>query len=322
MSSSSKSSPKSSSKSSSKSSPGLTATSTSVLFDIPGPLARRRHRLAGVLGGAAVLGVLAYVIYRFAATGQFDGRKWSILEYKNPQIVLLEAYLNTLEAAAVAAVFALFLGALFAAARLSDHAPARAPAFALVELFRAIPLLLLMFLFYYGTPTLGIRVDPFWAVVLGLTLYNGAVLAEIFRAGIEAVPRGQSEAAYALGMRKTQVMVKILLPQAVRTMLPTIISQLVVLLKDTALGFLVTYDELLKQIKQLASAPDFDFPLIPLVIVGGTVYVATCILLSLLATWVEGRTRRSKKIAHGDEIDEAKLAALTAGGTGQGAPPL
>lgn len=295
---------------------------SSVLFDVPGPQARRRHAIAGVLGGLLIAALLAYVVYRFWVTGQFDGQKWSILEYKNPQIALLQGYLNTLQAAAVAAVFALALGALLAAARLSDHVSWRGPAFVTVELFRGIPLLLLMFVFYYGAPSLGFRVEPFWAVVLGLTLYNGAVLAEIFRAGIEAVPSGQSEAAYALGMRKTQVMVKILLPQAVRTMLPTIISQLVVLLKDTALGFLVTYDELLKVIKQLASSPEFGYPLIPLVMVGGTVYVATCILLSLLANWVERRTRRSTKVARGDGADEAKLAGLTAGGTGQGAPPL
>ncbi|GAA3384446.1 amino acid ABC transporter permease [Cryptosporangium minutisporangium] len=265
---------------------------TSVLFDVPGPRARRRNALIGVIGTVAILAALGYVIYRFWETGQFSGTKWEIFAYKQPQITILEGYLNTLKAAGIAAVLALALGIALAAARVSDRAWLRTPAFAFVELFRAVPLLLLMFLFYYGAPTLGFRVSPLWAVVLGLTLYNGSVFAELFRAGIASVPRGQSEAAYALGLRKSQVMMSVLVPQAVRAMLPAIISQLVVLLKDTALGFLVTYDELLKQLKQLATAPDFEYPLIPLVLVGGVIYVATCLLLSWFATWVERRLAR------------------------------
>ncbi|MFG1923970.1 amino acid ABC transporter permease [Cryptosporangium sp. NPDC048952] len=271
---------------------------TSVLFDVPGPRARRRNLLIGLVGSVVILGALAYVIYRFNKTGQFSGTKWEIFEYKQPQITILEGFLNTLKAAGIAAVLALALGVALASARVSDHAWLRVPSFWFVEVFRAVPLVLLMFLFYYGTPSLGLRVSPLWAVVLGLTLYNGSVFAELFRAGIASVPRGQSEAGYALGLRKTQVMTSVLVPQAVRAMLPAIISQLVVLLKDTALGFLVTYDELLKQLKQLATAPQFEYPLIPLVIVGGAIYVATCLLLSWFATWLERRlSRRGSRTA-------------------------
>jgi glutamate transport system permease protein len=270
---------------------------TSVLFDVPGPRARRNNRMLAVIGGLLVAALLAYVLYRFWVTGQFSPRKWEILTYANPQRVLLRGYLHTLAAAGVGATFALILGAFLAAARLSDHRWLRQPAFAAVELFRAVPLVLLMFLFYYGTPSLGFRFSPFGAVVLGLTLYNGSVLAEVFRAGVQAIPRGQGEAAYAMGMRKTQVMANVLLPQAIRSMLPAIISQLVVLLKDTALGFLVTYRELLTEIKQLATAQRFEFPLIPLAIVGGIIYVATCLLLSWLATRAERRLNRSRRSA-------------------------
>jgi glutamate transport system permease protein len=274
------------------------ADQATILYDAPGPRARRRNRIIGVVGAAVLVALLAYVVVRFSSTGQLSGKKWSIFEYANVQRTVLDGYLHTLYAAGVAAVLALTLGALLAAARLSDHGWLRRGSLGFVEVFRAIPLLLLMFVFYYGTPSIGLRVSPFWAVVFGLTLYNGAVLAEIFRAGIEAVPRGQSEAALAVGLRKGQVMRLVLLPQALRSMLPAIISQLVVLLKDTALGFLVTYDELLKQIKQLASAGEFEFPLIPLVLVGGTMYVGTCLLLAALAKWLERRLRRSPAVAH------------------------
>jgi glutamate transport system permease protein len=267
---------------------------TQVLFDVPGPRANLRNRIIGVTGGLAIAGSLGFVIYRLWATSQFESKKWSILEYKVVQQTLLDGYLNTLRAAGVAAVLALLLGGVLAIARLSEHALLRWPSLAFVELFRAVPLLLLMFLFYYGTPSLGLRVSPFLAVVFGLALYNGSVLAEIIRAGVESVPRGQAEAAYAVGLGKTQVMIFVLLPQAIRTMLPNIVSQLVVLLKDTALGFLVTYEELLKQVKQLATAPAFDYPLIPLAIVAGTVYITTCLLLSWFATWLERRLNRSR----------------------------
>ena len=105
----------------------------------------------------------------------------------------------------------------------------------MVEFFRAVPVLLLMVFIWY---LIGINRDgaSFWAVVIALTLYNGAVLAEVLRAGVNAVPKGQREAAYAIGMRKSQVMNIVLLPQAVKIMLPAIISQCIVALKDTALG--------------------------------------------------------------------------------------
>src|SRR3712207_4410242 len=138
-------------------------------------------------------------------------------------------------------------GVLFAAPRLSDHWWISIPAGAVVEFFRAVPLLLLIFFIFYGVPFLTFQpMSTFWAVVIGLTLYNGSVLAEAFRAGIRAVPAGQSEAAYAVGMRKGQVMQHILVPQAARSMLPVIVSQLVVLVKDTALGYIVGYTELLQ----------------------------------------------------------------------------
>ena len=121
------------------------------------------------------------------------------------------------------------------------------------------------------------------------------MLAEIFRAGIIAVPRGQREAAYALGLRKTQVMRLVLLPQAVRAMLPAIISQLVVLLKDTALGFIITYEELLLRRQADRRAGAFDFPYVLTYLIVAAIYIATCVVLSLLASWLEKRSRRSRK---------------------------
>ena len=209
---------------------------SSVLFDLPGPRARRRHRIAAIVTVVALVALLAAVVYRLATQDQFTMQKWE--PFVTPSIVelLLRGLLDTLRAAFFAIVLAVVFGLFFGAAKLSQHRPLRWPAWLVVEFFRAVPLLMLIFVLYnvYGR-TLG----SFWCLVFGLTLYNGSVLAEVFRAGINAVPKGQAEAAYAMGMRKYQVMTLILLPQAVKIMLPAIVSQCIVVMKDTSLGYAI-----------------------------------------------------------------------------------
>lgn len=282
---------------------------STVLFDVPGPRARIRYRAFAVVGVVAIAALVGFVLWRFVDTGQFEARKWGWIEYKQIQLSLIEALGRTLSAFAVGAVLALTFGAIFAAARLSDHRWISAPAAVIVELFRAIPLVIMMFFFYYGLPQTGIKLDAFTAVVLSLMLYNGSVLAEVFRAGINSLPKGQSEAAYALGMRKTQVMVLVLLPQALRAMLPTIISQLVVLLKDTALGFLITFEELLYWGRQIGGQLQFGRPLIPTMIVVASIYIGLCLLLTWFANYLEKRNRRNKKVIKLED-DKANLVVL------------
>ncbi|MEV7094609.1 amino acid ABC transporter permease [Amycolatopsis sp. NPDC051045] len=285
---------------------------SNVLFDVPGPRARLRYRTYAVVGTVVVLAFLAFIGWRFYDSGQFTARKWEWLQYAQVQEDLANAVLQTLQAFAAAAVLALVFGAIFAAGRLSDHAWIRRIAGFVVEFFRAIPALILMFLFYFGLPTAGVPTTPFLGVVLGLTLYNGSVLAEVFRAGIQSLPTGQSEAAYALGMRKTQVMFLVLLPQAIRAMLPTIISQLVVLLKDTALGFIITFQELLYYARYIGSQGTFGRPIVPSTIVATGLYVVMCLLLTALATYLERRNRRNKKVVTGPPTAADDLVAASA----------
>jgi glutamate transport system permease protein len=265
-----------------------------VLFDVPGPQSRRRYRIYGLIGIVLVALVLLWLGKRLKDTGQFNAAKWDVFTYEQVRHDLLAGLRNTLKAFALGSALALGFGTVFAAGRLSDHAWIRRPAIVVVELFRAIPLVIMIFLIYYGFTD---AKEKLWSLALGLMLYNGSVLAEVFRAGVNAVPRGQREAAFALGMRKSQVMVTILLPQALRTMLPSIVSQLVVLLKDTALGFLIVYDELLDQGKDLFDDFQFQRPVIPVSIVIAVIYIIMCALLSLLAWLLDRRLRRSPKTA-------------------------
>ena len=272
---------------------------TSVLYDVPGPRAIVRNRLLGVLTVVVVVAVLGVLIWRLADAGQFSAQKWQAFGYTRIWEQFGIATLRTLAAFAASAVGAIVLGFVLAIGRMSEHAWVRWPVTAIVEVMRAVPVLIMMMLIYYGLPVVGIKLDSYWAVVIALVVYNGSVLAEVIRAGIESLPRGQAEAGYAIGLRKSAVMQLILLPQAIRAMLPMIIAQLVVTLKDTALGFIITYPELLYFAKQLGSNAVLGSPLIPSAIVAGAIYISMCLLLSLAAVKVEQRMRRSPKVAAG-----------------------
>ncbi len=282
--------------------------STSVLFDEPGPLTRRRHKLYSLVFALVSAGVLAWVVYKLNAAGQFDPQIYQDLSQPNVWNAIGDGVVNTLKAAALGIVLAVVLGAGLAVARLSDHAVVRVPATLVVQFFRAVPLLLLIIALFAYMSIQGIEseVASLSSLVIGLMLYNGAVLAEVFRAGVNAVPRGQSEAAYGIGMRKTQVMWVVLMPQAVRFMLPAIISQCVVVLKDTSLGFVVIYLELLRQGKLIAEYVDNSLITYLLIAV---IYITMNSLVSALAVWLERRlSRRGRAAAQSVAATEAVVS--------------
>jgi glutamate transport system permease protein len=273
---------------------------SSVLFDTAGPRTRARYRLYTLLASVVVVLIVGFFIWRMWDTGQFAYAKWEpFLTPVYIKALLVDGLLKTLEMAATSIIFAVILGALLGIGKLSDRAWIGWPCWAVVEFFRAVPLLLLIvFIFFaYGIGEGGI--GSYWSVVIGLTLYNGSVLAEVFRAGINAVPRGQSEAAYALGMRKSQVMITILMPQGVKIMLPAIISQCVVALKDTSLGFYVLAPGLTRVGKDIYTqfANHVQTAL---------VLAAIYILVNLALSWVATRVQRRF-------VGENKKLAVTAG---------
>ena len=260
----------------------------SVLFDEPGPRTRRRHRLYGVALVVLAAAVLAWVVLKLEQGGELDQQVFDDLSQPNIWTAIGDGVVATLKAAGIAIVLSVVVGFLLATGRISDRPWISQPCRWIVEFFRAVPVLLMMiFLFAW----LAGRVDDtetraLIAVVGGLVLYNGSVLAEVFRAGLNAVPRGQVEAAYAIGMRKGQVLRMIQTPQAVRFMLPAIISQCVVALKDTSLGLVVTYTELLRQGKLIAQFVDNQLMTYLLIAV---IYISMNSVVSALATWLERR---------------------------------
>ncbi|EPH42856.1 amino acid ABC transporter permease [Streptomyces aurantiacus] len=267
--------------------------SANVLFDAPGPKARVRNIIYTVIGSLAVIGGIVWIILRLNDKGEFDPDLWDIFNYSGIRQNILDSLVATLKVFALAGVLSLVVAVILCVARLSDHRPVRWLAVGFIDLFRSIPLLITIFAFWVGLVG---DMTPFWALVLGLTIYNGCVQAEVLRAGINAVPTGQKEAAYALGLRKTQVMATVLFPQAIRSMLPSIISQLVVTLKDTSLGFMILYPELLQSARLIANNTPVNgvYPFVQTVTVFGVIYISLCMILSALATWLERRGRRAK----------------------------
>lgn len=266
--------------------------SDAVLYDVQGPKARRRVLIGSVVAGLLLLAVVVVAVLRLQENGQFEARLYRpFIDQPVLYERLLEGLLNTLKAAAYALVLAVVLGVLLAFGRLSSSPFVRLPSIAVIELFRALPLLLLILGIFLAYPILvGRPLDPLYALVAGLTLYNGAVIAEIVRAGIQSLPRGQSEAALSIGLTRGQNLRLVLLPQAVRVMLPALISQLVVLLKDTSLGFVISFPELLRTGQQLVQNLDNPLQLFVLVAI---IYILINLALSSLATVVERRQRRT-----------------------------
>ncbi|MFE0700699.1 amino acid ABC transporter permease [Streptomyces sp. NPDC058872] len=270
-----------------------------VLYDVPGPRARRRNLLWTLLFLLALAAVLWWVVASLADKNQLEWSKWApfFTDARVWQTYILPALKNTVIAAALAMVIALPLGALLGVLRLSDHRTVRVAAGTVVEFFRAIPVLILMLFAnaaYSEFTDVSPDTRPLYAVVTGLVLYNASVLAEVVRAGILALPAGQTDAAKAIGMRKGQTMAHVLLPQSVTAMLPALVSQLVVIVKDTALGgAMLGFSELLASVRPMSA--NYGANTIACFTVVAVIFVALNFALTTFASRLERRLRRGKK---------------------------
>jgi glutamate transport system permease protein len=271
---------------------------TSVLFDAPGPRARRRVLIGSVLAGAALVGVAVLVVQRLADNGQFEGAMWGPLlnpsdESFGPLWRLLWGGMRaTLAAAAWAMVFSLALGTGMAVTRITAPAWYRWLVVSVIELLRGVPVVMAIFFASRVLPEIGVDLSLRWYLVIGLTAYNAVVIGEIIRAGVAALPRGQAEAAYAIGLTRLGALRLILLPQAFRIMLPALISQLVVILKDTSLGAFISYEELVR--RGNFAVQNLGNPL-QLYLLIGALFIAVNYGLGRLAVLVERRVSRGRR---------------------------
>ena len=268
-----------------------------VLFDVPGPKAILRDKIYTVVFTVVIFGLLGWLVYTANSRGIFDDR-WQVLwdPQKGGQtaadvwhsLLVRGLFEGTLKAVVISVPIVVVTATILMIARASANRPMRAIAYVFTHVFRGIPVLLVM---YFGVLALGL--SPLVSVVLGLAVYNTAVVAEILRAGIAALPSGQREAGLSLGLRPLSVLLRIQLPQAVRIMLPALVSQVVVLLKDTSLGFIIAYYELLTVTKNNYNY--FGEPtMVVFVLAAAVIYILVNMAVSRFAHWLEGRLSRTR----------------------------
>jgi glutamate transport system permease protein len=279
-----------------------------VLFDAPGPRALRRYRVIAGVGGALSLAVFAWVLAKLGEKGNLSGAKWSpFLQADTWSQYIVPGLIGTLKAAAISIVLAGALGLLLGLGRLSEISPVRWVSSVIVEFFRAVPVLLMM-LFTFALYSTNNVFPPselsLAAVVTALTLYNGAVIAELVRAGVGGLPSGQREAGLSIGLTDSQTLRSILLPQALTAMLPALVGQLVVVLKDSALGYVITYEELLNKANQVGTS---DQNIVPAFLVVAVLFIVINYGLTRLAVLLERRLNRRGRTSGGTPTEPGAL---------------
>ena len=269
-------------------------TNTSVLFDAPGPRGRKRIRIANAVAIVVFALVLVLILMRLHNPPQGENQlSWELWKPALDAEAWTDFYLPglwmTVKAAFVAVIGAVLFGIVFGIGRLLPAAPLRWISAVIVEFCRAVPVLMMMIFFWRLFAFMGMENPAYWSVVLGLVLYNGSVVAELVRSGVGNLPNGQHEAALALGLTRTQSLMQVEVPQAIYAMLPAAVTQLVVVLKDTALGSIIMYTDLLQESRRLGS---MYFNILQTLVVAAVIYFVLCWLLSRLAEWLPSRMQR------------------------------
>lgn len=261
-------------------------TSSTVLFDVPGPKGRRNVRIFNIVAILVILAILGYILAVMGKQGQLEADKWtSLFTWRTWSYYVLPGLWSTLKAALLSVITSLIFGTLFGMARLSQNAILRGIGTVVVEFFRAVPVLIMMIFFWLLLGKYAVLSPthlPFVAVVIGLTLYNGSVIAELLRSGVKQLPKGQGEAGVAIGLTPGQVLRMILIPQAMTAMMPSMLSQFVVILKDTALGYIISYPELLASTRRFGSG---EGNILQMLLLAAALFIIINFSLTALAEW-------------------------------------
>ena len=257
-----------------------------ALFETGGPRSRRRIVIGTIASSVALVVLVAYVVMRLYDNGQFDPQYWSLFTEANVWVFLGQGFLGTLRAALGAGAIALVGGLVLMFGRISSVAPVRWIATAIIEFVRGTPTLLFIYFFFLVPSQFGVHISTSWMVVIPVSLYASAVLAEVYRAGVRAVPRGQGEAGASLGLSRRQIYASIILPQMFRIVVPTMVTQLVVVVKDTTFGYVVTYPEMMQNTKVVIANYN---SLLPVYLVTALIYVAVNYAISWSARKIASR---------------------------------
>ncbi len=258
-----------------------------ALYEVPGPKGKRRIFVGTIIASVLVAVAIGLVVRQFYITGLLAPRYWSFFLQPTTWLFLAQGFLGTVCVALSAGAMALVLGLVLMLGRTSKIKALAVVSRVFIDFFRGVPSLLLIYFFFLVIPQYGIKLSSFWMLTLPVGLAASGVLAEVFRAGVNAVPKGQVEAAHSLGMRSHQVTFKIVLPQAIRYVIPTLISQLVVVVKDTTVAYVVSYPDMLQNARVLITNYD---ALVSTYFVIAVIYIVLNYLVNTFSVWLARRT--------------------------------
>ena len=289
----------------------MASNESAVLFDQPGPKGRKTIRIVNWIAGIIFAVVVVLILMRLHNPPDGENQlSWELWKPALDAEAWTDFYLPglwaTIRASVLAVVGAVVFGLVFGVGRLLPSLLIRTISGAIVEFARAVPVLLLMIFFWRWFAFAGLPSPAYWAVVLALVIYNGSVVAELVRSGVGNLPNGQREASLALGLTRTQSLLQIEVPQAIYAMLPAAVTQLVVVLKDTALGSIIMYTDLLQESRRLGS---MYFNILQTLVVAAVVYFIVCWLLSRLAEWLPSDRHHGSVEREPDRRGQGRRAA-------------
>lgn len=268
------------------SAPSASRTIRDALYEAPGPRTHRRMVVGTIVSALVVLWLVYLVWHQFYVTGQFAPRYWSFFAQWPTWRFLIDGFRGTIAVAVTAGVISLVLGMLLMLGRVSENRALSAACRVVIDFFRGVPSLLLIYFFFLIVPQYGIKMPSFWMLTLPVALAAAGVLAEVFRAGVNAVPKGQVEAAYSLGLTRGKVMRRIVLPQAIHYVIPSLISQLVVVVKDTTVAYVVSYPDLMQNARVLITSYD---SLVSVYLVVAIIYILINYAINQASAYVSRR---------------------------------
>lgn len=268
------------------SAPSTPRTIRDALYEAPGPRTHRRMVEGTIVSALVVLWLVYLVWHQFYVTGQFAQRYWSFFAQWPTWRFLIDGFRGTIAVAVTAGVISLVLGMLLMLGRVSENRALSAACRVVIDFFRGVPSLLLIYFFFLIVPQYGIKMPSFWMLTLPVALAAAGVLAEVFRAGVNAVPKGQVEAAYSLGLTRGKVMRRIVLPQAIHYVIPSLISQLVVVVKDTTVAYVVSYPDLMQNARVLITSYD---SLVSVYLVVAIIYILINYAINQASAYVSRR---------------------------------
>lgn len=268
------------------SAPSAPRTIRDALYEAPGPRTHRRMVVGTIVSALVVLWLVYLVWHQFYVTGQFAPRYWSFFAQWPTWRFLIDGFRGTIAVAVTAGVISLVLGMLLMLGRVSENRALSVACRVVIDFFRGVPSLLLIYFFFLIVPQYGIKMPSFWMLTLPVALAAAGVLAEVFRAGVNAVPKGQVEAAYSLGLTRGKVMRRIVLPQAIHYVIPSLISQLVVVVKDTTVAYVVSYPDLMQNARVLITSYD---SLVSVYLVVAIIYILINYAINQASAYVSRR---------------------------------